>query len=378
VADDLKVGLLGRFNVERSAGRTRIVFGERLDVDFAQTQWSSLTELLRAEAVSAIVLDVSAVSHCDSAGLALLHFLSQGSINPGAKIVIEGLQPKFQRVFDSYKDTSKPLADVPQKPTASEEVGFAAVQVWKDVKDQVAFLGQLAIALPHTLFQPRRMRWPEVARVIEMAGVNALPIVSLISLLVGLIIAFEAAQPLAQFGAQIFIANMMGLLMVREMGPLMTAILLAGRSGSAFAAELGTMKVNEELNALETMGLDPIRFLVAQRITAGIILAPFLTVFSMLMGIFGGVLVMLALGFPLSAVLAQLADTLTVKDVVVGALKGTVFGALVSAVGCLRGLQTKKGPAAVGDSTTRAVVASILLIILTDALFSVIIYALDL
>jgi phospholipid/cholesterol/gamma-HCH transport system permease protein len=221
------------------------------------------------------------------------------------------------------------------------------------------------------------MRWPEVLRVIEQAGVNALPIVALISLLVGLIIAFEAAQPLAQFGAQIFIANMMGLLMVRELGPLMTAILLAGRSGSAFAAELGTMKVNEELNALETMGLDPVCFLVVQRICASIVLAPLLTAFSMLMGLAGGILVMLSLGFPLSSILSQLASTLTAKDVVVGTLKGVVFGGLVSGVGCLRGLQTRKGPAAVGESTTRAVVAGILLIVLADALFSVVIYSLE-
>ena len=145
------------------------------------------------------------------------------------------------------------------------------------------------------------MRWPEVRRVFELAGANAVPIVSLISVLVGLIIAFESAQPLAQFGAQIYVANMIGLVMVRELGPLLAAILLAGRSGSAFAAEIGTMKVNEELNALETLGLDPIRFLVVQRITAGILLTPLLTFYATFMGVLGGVLVTLMPGISADA-----------------------------------------------------------------------------
>ena len=170
---------------------------------------------------------------------------------------------------------------------------------------------------------------------------------------------------------------MIGLMMVRELSPLMTAIMLAGRSGSAFAAELGTMKVNEELNALTTMGLDPIRFLVIQRIMAGLLLTPLLTLYSMLAGILGGVLVMLSLGFPLSLIYVQLVSSLTVNDVLLGVIKGAVFGVLVASVGCLRGLQTRQGPSAVGQSTTRAVVSSILLIILADAVFSVVTFVLN-
>ena len=132
------------------------------------------------------------------------------------------------------------------------------------------------------------MRWPEVRRVFELAGANAVPIVSLISVLVGLIIAFESAQPLAQFGAQIYVANMIGLVMVRELGPLLAAILLAGRSGSAFAAEIGTMKVNEEIDALETMALEPVHFLVAPKFLAMILMMPCLTTWADFMGVLGG------------------------------------------------------------------------------------------
>jgi phospholipid/cholesterol/gamma-HCH transport system permease protein len=151
--------------------------------------------------------------------------------------------------------------------------------------------------------------------------------------------------------------------------------MLAGRSGSAFAAELGTMKVNEELNALETLGLDPVRFLVVQRITAGILLTPLLTFYATFMGVLGGVLVTLGLGFPLALIVNQLTSAVQLSDVALAAVKGVVFGAIVSGVGCLRGLQTQQGPSAVGVSTTRAVVTSILLIVIADAIFSVLFYA---
>jgi phospholipid/cholesterol/gamma-HCH transport system permease protein len=222
------------------------------------------------------------------------------------------------------------------------------------------------------------MRWGEVWRIFETAGVNALPIVSLISLLVGLIIAFEAAAPFAMFGAQVFIANMLGIIMARELSGLMTGIILAGRSGSAFAAELGTMKVNEELNALETMGLNPVRFLVVQRILAGILLTPLLTVYSIFVSIVGGVLVMMFMGFPLITIYHQMAQSLGYKDIFIGVSKGVIFGALIAGVGCLRGLQTKKGPSAVGESTTRSVVSGILLIIVADAVVAVLLYFLHL
>jgi phospholipid/cholesterol/gamma-HCH transport system permease protein len=256
------------------------------------------------------------------------------------------------------------------------EIGHAVAQAGADLREQVVFFGDILASLPRTLPNRQRMRWPEVRHIFESAGANAVPIVSLISLLVGLIIAFESAQPLAQFGAQIFVANMIGLVMVRELGPLLAAILLAGRSGSAFAAEIGTMKVNEELNALETLGLDPIPFLVVQRITAGILLTPLLTCYATFMGVLGGVLVMLGLGFPLKLIFHQLTSAVHLHDVVLAAAKGVVFGAIVSGVGCLRGLQTKQGPSAVGISTTRAVVTSILLIVIADAVFSVVFFML--
>jgi phospholipid/cholesterol/gamma-HCH transport system permease protein len=190
----------------------------------------------------------------------------------------------------------------------------------------------------------------------------------------GLIMAFQAAIPLGQFGAQVFVANLIGLAVLRELGPLMTAIVLAGRSGSAFAAELGTMKIREELDALRTMGLEPVRFLVVPRVLAAVFMTPLLTVFANLVGVMGGSVVLLSLGFPLITFFNQVQSAVTYTDLIGGLVKSFAFGILVGAIGCLRGLQTTTGPTAVGESTTRAVVSGIVLIVVADGIFSVVYY----
>jgi len=234
----------------------------------------------------------------------------------------------------------------------------------------VEFVGKVAVALPGALIHPRQMRWGEIVRVMETAGANALPVVGLFSFLVGLVLALEGAKPLAQFGAQIYVADMIGFASIRDTGPLVTAIMLAGRSGSAFAAELGTMKVNEELDALATMGLDPVRFLVVQRIVAALLLTPLLTVYAMGLSLLGGIMVMRFQGFPPLMIYHQIVGRVHLNDLETGLLKSVMFGLIVGAIGCLRGLQTKEGPQAVGASTTRSVVAGIMLIIIANTLFS--------
>jgi phospholipid/cholesterol/gamma-HCH transport system permease protein len=341
-----------------------------MDTDSAQLLWGKLKHKLAAAPVVAI--DASGLTECDGAGLGLLYFLSTARMTAGAPANVSGLKPELQKALQnlSPQDYQAFQSQQPGKQSVADEVGVVVLGAAGDLKETVGFIGQLASALVALLFHPRQIRSREVWRVFESAGVNALPIVALISLLVGLIIAFEAAQPLAQFGAQIYVANMIGLVMVRELGPLMTAILLAGRSGSAFAAELGSMKVSEELNALETLGLDPVRFLVVQRLIASVLLTPLLTLYSMFTGVLGGVLVMFALGFTLPAILHQLESSVHIYDVAFGTIKGFVFGIIVAGIACLRGLHTKSGPTAVGESTTRSVVSGILLIVIADAVFA--------
>ena len=355
-----------------------LVLSGRLDVATAARARAEALERLRGFDGRSLEVDASGIERGDVSGMALIYELAEGRLVPGMPARVTGLRPELQNLLKAFP-TAEALAALEQEPPRRPvvaEIGAATRSMFADLRAQITFIGAVVNGFAAAVRRPRLMRWHEVAVVFEKAGVNALPIVSLISLLMGLVIAFEAAQPLEMFGAQIFIADMIGLVMVREFSPIFTAIILAGRSGAAFAAEIGTMKVNEELNALETMGLDPVRFLVIQRIFAATLLMPVLTAYSMVVGVLGGVVVMLAMGFPFTQIWAQLVGALHVHDVLVGTGKSLVFGAVVAGLGCLRGMQTKEGPNAVGDSTTRAVVAGILMIIVIDSIFAVVTYVL--
>ncbi len=211
----------------------------------------------------------------------------------------------------------------------------------------------------------------------ERVGVDALPIVALISFLLGMILAFQSAVPMKRFGAEIFVADLIGLSMLRELGPLMTAILLAGRSGAAFAAEIGTMRVNQEVDALTTMGLDPVRFLVTPRIIAALMMTPLLVLFANVVGLVGGALTMTTFSIPFVTFLKEVDSAVTMNDFLAGFVKSFVFAILIAGIGCLRGLQTRAGASAVGDSATRAVVSGIILLVVVDGMFALAYYVLD-
>ena len=186
--------------------------------------------------------------------------------------------------------------------------------------------------------------------------------------------AFQAAIPMKMFGAELYVSNLIGIAMIRELGPLMTAIVLAGRSSSAFAAEIGTMRINEEIDALTVMGIDPIKFLIVPRIIASVVITPLLTIFSNLVGILGGALVITSMGYPIIAYYNQIAAFVKWNDFTGGMLKCIVFGLLIAISGCIRGYQTQSGSSAVGISTTRAVVTGIVLIAIFDGMFSITFY----
>jgi phospholipid/cholesterol/gamma-HCH transport system permease protein len=363
---------------EGSNGAVLAISGP-LDVETAAAARRQIQTELAAARAARIEVDASGVDRGDMSGMSLLYELTEGRLTPGVRAGVTGLKPEFATLLAAFpsQESIEKLAAPPARKSLPKEIGAETVSVLTDLRAQLTFLGGAVQAFAAALRRPRTMRWQEVAVVFEKAGVNAVPIVSLISFLTGVIIAFESAQPLAMFGAQAYTANIIGIVMIREFGPIFTAIILAGRSGSAFAAEIGTMKVNEELDALTTMGLDPMRFLVVQRIVAGTLLMPALTAFAMLTGVAGGVLVMLGMGFPFAQIWNHLTSSVAVSDVLVGTFKAVVFGAIVSGLGCLRGMQTKQGPSAVGDSATRAVVSGILMIIIVDALFAVLTHVLN-
>jgi phospholipid/cholesterol/gamma-HCH transport system permease protein len=367
-----------RWEALKAEGAVLLTLHGGLNAASTPAAWEALEKELKGAGVSSLEIDASDLAYCDSAGLALLYYLYAGRMTPGATVRMSGLSSELQNLSGSFsiEDFQALRAHEPPRRSFPEEVGAATGAWLRDLREQVEFIGEVTVDLAGSVFRPRRMRWKEVFRVFETAGVNALPIVSLITMLVGMVIAFESAQPLAKLGAQVYVANLLGLVMSRELGPVMAAIMLAGRSGSAFAAELGTMKVNEELDALQTMGLSPIQFLVVQRVMAGILLTPVLTMYAMFAGLLGGVPVLLGLGFPLRMVLQQIQSAVHYGDLAEGLCKSVVFGTIVASVSCLRGLQTGVGPRAVGDSTTRSVVSSILLIILADAVIASVTYTL--
>jgi len=361
---------------EPSPGLLKLIFAGQLDASTTGTIWRRAESLLIKAKAKEAVVDASGIDYCDGAGVALLVHLRNLQNKAGGSFQIDGLRPEFTSLFeDSVPESfAEPTRERRQPRWFAVEIGEATVEVWRDIKVLVSFVGELSVALAHAALHPRSVRWRDALGVAEAVGVNALPIVALIAFLMGLIMAFQAAVPLRQFGAELFIANLVGLSMLRELGPLMTAIVVAGRSGSAFAAELGTMKVREEIDALRTMGLDPVRFLIVPRVVAAVCMTPLLTIFADLVGLMGGSVVMLSLGFPLITFFHQVQYAVSYGSLIGGLIKAFVFGILVAGIGCLRGLQAKTGATAVGESTTSAVVSGIILIAITDGIFSVIYY----
>lgn len=339
--------------------------GSKLDAAEVSVAWALVGGDKRIREV-----DASGLQTCDGSGLALLWFVQKSG---GATVT--GLRPEIGALLKPFDKLPAEPADVPERDRSLlTQIGRAASQIWNDIRDQIAFIGEFTVTALACVARPGQVRWADMWVVAQRAGVDALVVAGMVSLLTGMIMAFQSSVPLKQFGVDIFVVNLVALAILRELGPIMTAVVLAGRSGSAFAAEIGTMKVNEEIDALVTMGLDPMRFLVVPRVLAGFLVTPVLTVYANFLGVAGGFFVMMALGFPFAALWNQLVGAVGVTDVMTGMIKSFVFGILVAGVGCLRGLQTGTGASAVGVSTTRAVVSGIFLIVLVDAVFAAIFY----
>jgi phospholipid/cholesterol/gamma-HCH transport system permease protein len=355
-------------------GVLTIVISGRLDSTSTGSIWENAIEALSPASSKRVVVDASGIDYCDGTGIGLLMDLHRHQRRVGGDLEIKGLRAEFQKLVDQFDpaDFETSHIEKPEKAKLTEEVGRATFTVWGNIHTQISFLGELIVALIYAAGNPRRVRWKDAFLIAETAGVNAFPIIALISFLIGLIMAFQAAIPMRQFGAEIYVADLIALSVLRELGPLMTAIIMAGRTSSAFAAELGTMKVNEEVDALTTMGLDPVRFLVVTRVIATLVMMPLLTIFANLFGVMGGSVVLVSMGYPLVTYFDRIMLTADYVDLSGGLLKSLAFALLVAGIGCLRGLKTTTGASAVGDSTTRAVVSVIILIVITDGIFSVV------
>jgi len=360
-------------------GKRELRLEGRLDPYSIAGVWPDARAALDAAPNVPVLIEASRVDYCDGGGIAMLVDLLRQPRRPDTLVSVVGLKPQFRTLLDQFDPAAlrAPPKEHAERLHAVAEIGRAALITGRDMHLQIAFIGETSAALWYAITHPHRIRWKDVWYTCEQVGVNALPIVALISFLLGIILAFQSAVPMRQFGAEIFVADLVGLSILRELGPLMTAILLAGRSGAAFAAEIGTMKVNEELNALTTMGLDPVRFLVVTRIIAALLMMPLLCIFADLVGILGGALTMLSFNIPIGAFLHEVDSLVDVKDLLAGLAKAPVFAILIAGIGCLRGLQTQTGASAVGISATRAVVSAIILLVVVDGIYAFVYYLLD-
>ena len=323
-----------------------------------------------------LVFDASKVSSLDGSAFAFLIDVEEAQKKAGGLFDIQGLDPKYQPLLREFD----PIDNLFPTPTAKPKTGFvvsagmAAQDLIDDGRGLITFVGHLSADLVWSIRNIKQVRWGDFVNAAVEAGISALPIVGLVAFLIGVILSFQAAIGMQQFGAVSFVGPLAALGIVREMGPLITAILLAGRSSAAFAAEIGTMTVNSEVDALVTGGLSPIRFLVVPRVLAGILVAPILTLFADVVSIFSSMLTMQIYGVPFINFYNGMLAAVDVEDVLSGLVKATLFGVVVSAMGCLRGMQTGTGAAAVGISATRAVVSSIVMIVLVDGIFAYISY----
>ena len=359
--------------------QTVFSFTGDLDVHGAAAIWRSAAAHARAVKKDRLAFDMKDVRRFDSAGAALLLVLEKSAPQNVTVDYLHMKEAQSSALYlfrKNYVDPETILLGK-QKEDFATYTGKKTVSFFREVFDAVAFTGELSRAMFKSIVNPRLFRWKECVTVFDRAGINALFIVGLISFIVGLVMAFQAAIPMRMFGAEIYVADLIGLAMTRELGPLMTAIVLAGRSGSAFAAETGTMKINEEIDALYTIGIDPVFFIVVPRVFAAAIATPLLTVFADFIGMAGGGIVLLTLDHPVSAYTAQIINRVTSMDMIGGLIKSVVFGILIAATGCFRGLQTESGPGGVGVSTTKSVVSSIVIIAVADALFSILYYILE-
>jgi phospholipid/cholesterol/gamma-HCH transport system permease protein len=323
-----------------------------------------------------LIFDASKVSSLDGAGFAFLIDVEQAQQKAGGQFQIQGLDSKYEPLLHEFDPVSHLfLAPTPKsKINFISSIGMAAKNLLEDARALIIFTGHLAADLVWSARHANQVRWGDFVNTAVQAGIAALPIVGLVSFLIGVILSFQAAIGMEQFGAVSFVGPLAALGIVREMGPLITAILLAGRSSAAFAAEIGTMTVNSEIDALVTGGLSPIRFLVVPRVLAGILVAPILTLFADIVSIFSSMLTMQIYGIPFINFYNGMLVAVDLEDILSGLLKATLFGVVVSAMGCLRGMQTGTGAAAVGVSATRAVVSSIVMIVLVDGIFAYISY----
>ncbi|HBB17415.1 MAG TPA: hypothetical protein DCZ97_10645 [Syntrophus sp. (in: bacteria)] len=350
----------------------------RVSLDDADRLLAEMENASAGRTAGVVKIDLADVSYMDSAGVLTLFRFEEKIRREGGACVTLHLPDRTRGIMGliDRQGLSMPTLRGEKAPTGlMEAAGDAGVKFYSDFKTLMTFLGDLIAALVHLARHPGEVRWGDVLFTMRRTGAEGFPIVALISFLIGLIIAFMSSLQLKQFGANIYVASLVSLAIVRELGPIMTAILVAGRSASAYAAEIGTMRINDEVDALVTMGIDPIRFLAVPKLIATVLVLPILTLYADLFGIAGGLIVgVTGLDLTPYTYLQESQRTITLFYLLSSMLKALVFAFVIAWIGCQRGFQVRGGVEAVGAATTSAVVTSILLIVIVDSVFAVVLH----
>jgi len=337
-------------------------------------------EKLASSGRGATLVDAAAISALDTSGAWLLHRTVRALREHGREVRVEGLRPEFDALLQLV--AARNAAGGIPKARAEGALARLGRQAWEGLLGAyglLAFLGEAAVALARSIREPRRIRWRAILYNLQTAGFEALPITGMLLFLLGIVIAYQGAEQLRRVGANIYIADLVGLAMARELAPLITAIIVAGRSGSAYTAQIGTMKVTDEIDALRTIGIGPLDLLVLPKVLALAIALPLLTVYTDVMGVLGGMVMARAqLDVSYATFVERLGEAISLTSYVIGIGKAPVFAVIISLVGCYQGFRVAGSAESVGRQTTVSVVQSIFLVILVDALFSIAFSWLDL
>jgi len=332
---------------EKSRGEVSLHFTGRMDMENAAPLLREIPALIAAMSPASVTADLEKVTYFDDFGALVLFEIRQLANSLKAEFHIVASDAKVKSILSQIDfDAKEALPSVKKKRSFNMPVrlGQSLIAEASNIKFMISFVGSLALSLLRVCLNPKLLRMDDTINHIEKTGADALPIVALISFLLGLIMAFMSSIQFRQFGAGIYVASLVAFAMVSELGPIMTAIVVAGRSGSAFAAEIGTMKISEEIDALFTMGFDPVLFLAVPRLIAAVIVVPLLALFSNLFAISGGLVVgVFMLDLTPNTYIKQTLEVLTLTEVLWGMFKSGAFALLIAWIGCLRGFQAKGG-----------------------------------
>jgi len=357
-------------------GHWVLAAGGRWDLASIQRLAPALGTLSPERRPDSVFFDLSQVDALDTSGALVIERLADRLRGQGLTVAVVGANPAVVALMmEVHRAAKAPPAEVERhRPVHDflERVGRGTVSVAHDSYALLSFFGLVAITLGRIIRNPRRLRLVPFFHHLEQVGLNALPIVGLLSFLIGVVLAYQGADQLRRYGAEIFVVNMLAIGILREIGVLMTSIIVAGRSGSAFTAQIGTMKVSQEIDAMQTLGLDPVELLVVPRLLALMVALPLLGFYADVVALLGGALMsQFALGITMGQFLTQLQLAVTPATLWVGLIKAPVFAVVIALVGCYEGMRVTGSAESVGRLTTRSVVESIFLVIVLDALFSI-------